>query len=143
MTYQECFERGLLRKSTIERQEIENQIKIAENYIKKAEKIFDKELFDICFLTVYISIFHSARALLYIKGYKERSHYCLFEFVCVEFKDDKEIVRLAEMAQNYRTTRHLVQYDGELCSENTTKEALKDAKDFLMIAKKLIKNGGK
>ncbi|MEW5996750.1 MAG: HEPN domain-containing protein [Candidatus Micrarchaeota archaeon] len=98
----------------------------------------DKELYDISFLTAYISIFHSARALLYNKGYKERSPYCLFEFVRQEFKVKPEMVRMAEIGQNYRETRRMVQYEGSLCSENAAKEAILDAKKFLELAKKEI-----
>ncbi len=89
-------------------------------------------------MTIYISIFHSARALLYKKGHKERSHFCLFEFVREEYKNDPEIVRLAEISQNYRETRHMVQYEGTLCSEASTVEAINDAKKFLKLVKAII-----
>jgi uncharacterized protein (UPF0332 family) len=135
MTYEDCFKKGLLRRGSVSKEETEGQIKIAESYISKAEKIMDKEVFDMSFLAAYISIFHSARALLYSKGHKERSHFCLFEFVRNEFKDDAEIVRFAEVAQNYRETRRLVQYEGSLCSEHSAREAINDAKNFLKAAK--------
>lgn len=140
MTYKQCFERGLLRKATIENEEILHQLEIAENYIKKAESICRNETFDMSFLASYISIFHSARALLYTKGYKERSHFCLFEFIRNEFKNNKEIARFAEIGQNYRETRHKIQYDGSLCSEDSAKEAIDDAKEFLKKAKILCTN---
>ncbi len=139
MSYEECVEKGLLQKRSITKEEIQNQIKIAERYIKKAEIIFGKETYDISFLTAYISIFHSARALLYAKGHKERSHFCLFEFVRTEFKDDAEIARLAEIAQNYRQTRHMIQYEGALCSDAAATEIINDAKSFLKGTKRLIK----
>jgi len=91
------------------------------------------------FLAAYISIFHSARALLYSNGHKERSHFCLFECVRNEFKGDAEIARLAEVAQNYRETRRLVQYEGSLCTEDSAKEAISDAKKFLRLAKQHLK----
>ncbi len=138
MNYKECIEKGLLRKAEISHDEIQHQLQIAEDYIKKAEKILDKETFDISFLVTYISIFHSARALLYSKGYKERSHFCLFEFAREEFKDNQEVVRLAEISQNYRETRHMIQYEGALCSEASAKEAINDAKKFLKAVKNAI-----
>jgi uncharacterized protein (UPF0332 family) len=138
MSYEECFETGQLKARHISKEEIQNQVRIAENYIRKAEIILDKETYDISFLTAYISIFHSARALLYKKGYKERSHFCLFEFVKHEFKDNPDVVRLAEIGQNYRETRRMVQYEGSLCSEAGAKEAINDAKNFLAAIKKLM-----
>ncbi|MBI5228192.1 HEPN domain-containing protein [Candidatus Micrarchaeota archaeon] len=138
MSYRNCIERGLLRKIPVVKEETENQIKIAQEYIKKAEKIMDKDVYDISFLTSYISIFHSARALLYSRNYKERSHFCLFEFVRVEFKADSELSRLGEISQNYRETRHMIQYEGSLCSESSAVEAIKDAKKFLSAAKRIV-----
>jgi uncharacterized protein (UPF0332 family) len=138
MTIEDCFDRGLLRKGNVNIEETEHQLQIAKDYIKKAEKIFDAEVFDVCFLTTYISIFHSARALLYSKGYKERSHYCLFEYIKDEFILDNDIKRLAVTGQNYRETRRMIQYDGSLCSQDSAKEAIIDAKKFLKAAEKYM-----
>ncbi len=138
MSHQNCFDRGLLRKAQIQAEETGNQLKIAEDYIRKAGLVLGKDTCDISFLTAYISIFHSARALLYSRGYKERSHFCLFEFVRAEF-EDAEIARLAEVAQNYREARHLIQYEGSACSESMAKEAITDAKAFLKAAKRFVK----
>ncbi len=138
MSYSDCFERKLLRKTPIGDEEIQNQVEIAQRYIEKAERICERELFDISFLTAYISLFHSARALLYKKGYKERSHFCLFEFVKNEFADDTQLHRLAEISQQYRESRHMIQYEGALCSEDSAKEAIRDAKNFLKAAQKYV-----
>ena len=139
MTYDDCFSKGLLRKAGLTEEETKAQIDIALAYIIKAEKIFESEVFDMSFLASYISIFHSARALLYSKGYKERSHYCLFEFVKKEFDKDPEIKRLAEIGQNYRESRHMVQYEGSVCSEDAAKEAILDAKKFFELARDKIR----
>jgi len=138
MTYKDCFTKGLLRKGSVTEEETKAQIDIANAYINKAEKILESEVFDMSFLASYISIFHSARGLLYSKGYKERSHFCLFEFVKQEFENDPEIKRMAEIGQNYRESRHMVQYEGDLCSEDAAKEAIIDAKKFLELAKAKI-----
>ncbi|MEW5996749.1 MAG: hypothetical protein AB1657_04100 [Candidatus Micrarchaeota archaeon] len=39
MSYEECFERGQLRKAQNTREETLEQIRIAESYAKKAEKV--------------------------------------------------------------------------------------------------------
>ena len=138
MIYDECFEEKQLRKAYVAEDEIKNQIRIAEDYLKKAEIILGKETYDISFLTAYISIFHSARALLYKKGYRERSHFCLFEFIINEFRGNNEVVRLGEVGQNYRETRRMIQYEGSLCSEDAAREAINDAKKFLIEVKKIV-----
>ncbi|MFA5049741.1 MAG: HEPN domain-containing protein [Candidatus Micrarchaeia archaeon] len=139
MNYDECFESGQLRKGYVGREELLNQIKIAESYLKKAKIVFSTEIYDISFLTAYISIFHSARALLYKKGCKERSHFCMFEFIKNEYLDNKVIVRFAEIGQHYRQTRSMVQYEGSVCSKGIATEAINDAERFLDEVKKIIK----
>jgi len=139
MKYKDCIEKALLKKARVSNEEIENQIKIAENYARKAEIVFGKDTYDVSFLTAYISIFHSARALLFVSGYKERSHFCLFEFLIAKFKDNSEIIRLAQISQNYRETRHLIQYEGELSSDSAAKEIISDAKTFVKLAKKYVR----
>lgn len=138
MTYQECFGKGLLRESTISKSAVAGEIRIAEDYLKKAEKLLGSGMPDVSFLMSYVSLFHSARSLLFAKGYKERSHYCLFEFVKREFKDDAELHELVSACQNYREIRSTVQYDGSLCSQETAQEAFKDAKRLLAQVKKKV-----
>lgn len=139
MRYEDCLERGLLRKGSIGPGEAKNQLAIAANYMRKAELVCGKDTYDVSFLTAYISIFHSARALLYSKGCKERSHFCLFEFVKAEFGGDAGIRRLAEVSQNYREMRHLIQYEGSVCTEAAAREIISDAKAFMEAAKKSVR----
>jgi uncharacterized protein (UPF0332 family) len=42
-----------------------------------ARDSFDRGIFKWSTIQSYYSMFHSARALLYAQGYRERSHYCL------------------------------------------------------------------
>lgn len=140
MNYEECFEKGQLRKATIGKEDAGSQLKIAKDYLEKARIILEKNrMSDVSFLMSYNSMFHSARALLYSKGYKERSHYCMYEFLRHEFRGDAEIRRLVEVCQNYREARAHVQYEGSFCSEHTAKEALLDAAGFLKLAKEKLR----
>ena len=135
MRYEECFEKGQLRKATVSKDEVVSQLKIAKDCLEKARIILKKNrMSDVSFLMSYNSMFHSARALLYSKGYKERSHYCMYEFLRHEFRGDAEVKRLVEICQNYREARAHVQYGGSFCSEHTAKEALLDAGRFLRLA---------
>lgn len=107
---------------------------MAEHFLQRAKGNLKEEYFDVAFLMAYNSMFHSARALLFSKGFKERSHYCLVEFLKSKFKDEK-ITYFADILDSYRISRHAIQYSGELCSEVDAKEAIKDAKNFIKIIK--------
>ena len=117
MSLKECFDRGLLRKTNIEEDKVENSLKLAEHFLERAKGNLSKEYYDVAFLMVYNSMFHIARALLFSKGYKERSHYCLIAFLKEEFKDNEELLEHLKLLDSYRISRHAIQYSGEACNE--------------------------
>ncbi len=137
MSLQDCFERGLLRKTGIEREKIENSFKLARHFLERARGNFHEDYFDVTFLLAYMSMFHTARALLFSKGYKERSHYCLSVFLKKEFGGNEELTRFLDILDSYRMSRHAIQYSGELCSEVDAREAIDDASEFLKVVKGL------
>ena len=87
MRHYECIER-FAQKASVSNDEVQHQLKCRK--VHKSRVICNKETFDISFLVSYISIFHSARALLY-KGYKERSH---FAFLNLSKKNSKTMRKM-------------------------------------------------
>jgi len=89
-------------------------------------------------IQAYYSMFHSARALIYSKGYRERSHYCLIAAIRHLFVGKGLIdVRLIEALQLGKTLRENADYYGEF-SEDATKQMIENAEGFLKTAKGLI-----
>ncbi|MDD4447498.1 MAG: HEPN domain-containing protein [Methanothrix sp.] len=77
MNLERCLQEGLIKRDQTARDRVENSFKIAEKFIRSAEKnreIGENEMAEIA---AYNFAFHSARGLLFAKGYVERSHYCL------------------------------------------------------------------
>lgn len=97
------------------------------------------EYFDVSFLMAYNSMFHSARALLFSQGLKERSHACLILFLKEEFSENKKILDSLTILDSYRLTRHAIQYTGGLCSETDAEEAVNDAKKFLKAVEEIVR----
>lgn len=137
MSLQDCFRRGLLRKTKIEAEKIRNSLELAKHFLERADGNFRGEYFDVAFIVSYMSMFHTARALLFSRGHKERSHYCLIAFLKKEFGENKELVGFLDVLDSYRLSRHAIQYSGELCSEMDAKEAIADAAEFLNVVDKL------
>jgi len=84
-------------------------------------------------------MFHSARALLYSKEYREKSHYCLVEAVgslfCEEGVMSPSYIESLIEAKNLREA---ADYYGDF-SELNCKKLLDKAQDFLSVAKKILK----
>jgi len=81
MKLKECFKRGLLRKEQfpeeIGKQEVSNAIR----HLKNAEKCLQEGMYDLSVVSIYTSMFHAARAILFRDGIKERSHICVISYI--------------------------------------------------------------
>ena len=114
-------------------------MELAERFLERTKGNFALEYFDVAFLLAYNSMFHSARALLFSLGVKERSHFAMIEFLKYKFKNNREIYEFLNVLDSYRILRHAIQYSGSLCSKEDAKEAFRDAGKFLRIVKKYLK----
>lgn len=56
---------------------VKKELKAAKDDLEEARDRFKKKKYKYATITAYYSMFHSARALLYEKGYREKSHYWL------------------------------------------------------------------
>jgi uncharacterized protein (UPF0332 family) len=74
--------------------------------------------------------FYSARALLFSRGYLERSHTCLVTAVSHLFSDDREICNFAATLDKLRLSRHNVQYGGSLVLPDEAEFAAEFAQRF-------------
>lgn len=87
----------------------------------------------------YYSMFHSARALVYSRGYRERSHYCLIIAVRTLFVQEGLVShKLIEALQLGKTLRENADYYGDFSAE-AAQQMIKDAEEFLKVAKELTK----
>ncbi len=140
MKIERYFKEGLLRRGRIDKNEIKGSLELAERFLERANGNIKIRYFDVAFTLAYNSMFHSARALLFSFGVKERSHFAMIEFLKEKFKDEGRISRFLTILDSYRMSRHAIQYRGEFCSELDAKEAIKDAKEFLEIVKNYFKS---
>ena len=82
-------------------------------------------------------MFHSARALLYSKNYRERSHYCLIMALRALYVDKKLLPsNLVESLQNGKTLRENADYYDEW-SKKGAESLLNTAEKFLSKSRQL------
>ena len=83
-------------------------------------------------------MFHSARALLYSKSYREKSHFCLIEAVRTMFVETGRLnAALVESLLEAKNLREAADYYGDF-SELNGRKLIKKAEEFLKIAKKIL-----
>ena len=71
----DCFERGLLRRVEPSRTKSEQSLLSARDWLSEAEKNLEAGAFRSAVSSAYLAVFHSARAILFRDGVREKSHY--------------------------------------------------------------------
>jgi len=141
MTLDWCFEKGLLKKSAMGKDVVDSEVLMAEKNLKEAEDLAALEKYNASLIYSYTSAFHSARALLYRDGYKERSHTCIVEYLYDNYVGKGLLEeRFASKLDHLRRERHETFYG--MAPDATAEEAgaaVDFARDFLSKARHLLK----
>lgn len=117
---------------------IDKELISAEDDFSEAKNRFSNNRFKYATITACYSMFHSARALLYSKGYREKSHYYLLVALRALFVTTNHISEnLAREFHEVMVLREEADYHGSF-SEEGARASLDAAKEILAQAKKLL-----
>jgi len=138
--FKDCIEKGLLRKLPASEDNAVRSITKAESWLKEAEKSFQGEAYDSSVLSSYLAMFHSARAILFLDGYREKSHACVARYLEEQYVSKKKLEKKwVELLDHHREIRHNDQYDLSFySSDEEAKEAFESAGQFLQRMKYLL-----
>lgn len=140
LRFKDCIEKGLLRKIPASEDNAVRSLNKAESWLNEAEKSFQNEAYDSSVLSSYLAMFHSARAILFLDGYREKSHACVARYLEEQYVNKKNLEkRWVELLDHHREIRHEDQYDlSFFSSEGEAKEALESAGHFFQRMKHLL-----
>ena len=134
------LELGLIRRIPKSKQKAEESIKTAESWLREAEENLKSNALRSCILSSYLAMFHSARACLFVNGFREKSHFAVARFL-EDFYVKKHLLESewVELLDHYRETRHDDQYSTSfIATEDEASNALDSAKKFVERIKKLL-----
>jgi len=138
ISFKDCLEKKRIFRFEPAKQLVDLEIKDAEGDLCSAQEEFTGSGFKWATIKGYYSMFHSARALLYSRGYREKGHYCLYlalkEFFVLEKKLDS---KMAEDFNNSMILREDADYRRQF-SQETAQAVIESAKKFLKAAKEII-----
>jgi len=142
--FENCINKGLLRKIPVSEEKAKGSIKTAERWLGEAEKSLKFLIYNSSVLCSYLSMFHSARAILFYDGYREKSHYCVARYLEEKYtKKGLLETKWIDLLDYYRDLRHANQYSIEsFATKEEAENALDTAKKFLERMKKLLKEKG-
>lgn len=138
ITFKHCLERRRIIHFPEAVNLVEPEIEDAKNDLASAKDEFKRGGYKWATVKGYYSMFHSARALLHSKGYRERGHYCLYLAIKELFVKDKALsLKHAENLKNCMILREDADY-GKGFSKKGAEASIKCAKAFLKETKKIL-----
>jgi uncharacterized protein (UPF0332 family) len=117
---------------------VDKKLKAAQYDLKRAKHSLTENDDKWATIKAYYSMFHAAKALLYSKGFREKSHYCLLVGIKELFVDkgilDHKHYDAFGMALDLR---HDADY-GLIYSIESAEIVVKNSEDFLISANKIL-----
>lgn len=140
--FEKCLKNKRIVKQSHTKILIDDEIEAARRDFKRAKRTFDEFLDDLDYkwttIQAYYSMFHAARALLFKKGYREKSHFCLKAALQSLYVDEGIIDQ--SFVDDFDTTmllRETADYKSDFSREGA-KSALDNAEEFLKITEKIL-----
>lgn len=136
--FKKCLERGKIKKFSPGKKLAAKELRLAQEDLKISLKSMTEGSYKWSIIQSYYSMFHSARALLYSKNYREKSHFCLIEAIRTLFVETGKInVLLVESLLEAKSLREAADYYGDF-SEINCKKLVKKAEEFLKAAEEIV-----
>jgi len=129
--FKKCLKNGKIRINKDALLRINREIEIAEKFLNSAIKNTKIEENEMSVIASYNSIFHTCRALLFKKGYIEKSHFCLIIALKHLYREDKKISEFLNKIDKVRISRHQIQYRGDSSSKEESKFVYELGREFL------------
>ncbi|MFH1564530.1 MAG: HEPN domain-containing protein [bacterium] len=135
---EKCIERRKIIKFSKARTLTGKELKLALEDLKCAKESFLNKNYRWTTIQSYYSMFHSARALLYKKGYREKSHFCLIEAVREFYvMGGKLNFKFIEALMLGKSLRENADYYGDF-DEHSSNEMMEMAGKFFKEAKRIL-----
>lgn len=136
--FEKCLKNGKIKEFSRGKSLVDKEVNSAESDLKWAKESLKDENYKWATIQTYYSMFHSARALLYKKGYREKSHSCLIESVRVLYVEKGELKSIhVETMQRAKVLREGADYYSEFRKESA-EDLVDGAMEFLNDVKNII-----
>ena len=77
----DCFQRGLLRRVEPSSSKSDTSLSEAMNWLEEARRNLQAQAFRSVLSSSYNATFHASRAVLFRDGVREKSHFCIGEYI--------------------------------------------------------------
>lgn len=137
----DCFERKLLTNTSPSTGLARKSLKQAELFLTDAEDLIKIGKERMAIIALYNAFFHTARALLFKDGIKERSHFCIARYLEEKYVYKKLLnANFLNYLDTLRDARHETQYSLDITEiEIDLGAAIGICREFMKAVEGLIK----
>jgi uncharacterized protein (UPF0332 family) len=136
--FKECLAKGRIKKFSPAKRLVYKELNSSGDDLKVTKDSFNGGNYKWATIQAYYSMFHAARALIYSKGYRERSHYCLIVAIKALFVAEGLLdANLVEAIQTAKLLRENADYEDEF-SKESAQSLLNKAEELLKCAKEIL-----
>ena len=138
--FEDCLKRNKLVKFAAAKKLVRRELETAGQDLKTAQESLESRNDKWATIQAYYAMFHTARALLYSEGYREKSHYCLMVAIRAIFVARAILdVRMVEAFQMAKALREEADYENEF-SKDSANELVEKAEQLFARAQEILGN---
>ncbi len=137
--FRNCLARGQIVKYARAKKFVAKELKEAKDDLTRATSSLERNDAKWSTVQAYYAGFHAARALLFSRGYREQSHYCLIKAMYALFVDEGLLdARLIKLLEKIKALREKADYESDY-SRAGAEKACQVAEEILQKANQLVR----
>jgi len=136
--FKQCLDSGKIIPFSRGKGLVKKELSIAKSDLADAKAGFENQRYKWSTVQAYYAMFHTARALIYSRSYREKSHYCLAVALRALFVDEGLLeIQIARDFANAMSLREAADYEAEF-SEVGAKAVIASAEKFIRKATAIL-----
>ncbi len=136
--FKRCLDSGKIIPFSSGKKLVQKELTIARSDLSDAKAGFAAQRYKWSTIQGYYAMFHAGRALVYSRGYREKSHYCLAVALQALFVDENLMeARAARDFLNAMNLREAADYESEF-SESGAEAVIASAQRFIKKASAIL-----
>jgi len=140
LEYRECLNKQKIRRFDRGKILAKKELLTANGDLLRAKATFREKDYKWTTIQAYYAMFHAARALLYSRNYRERSHQCLIIAIKELYVKEKLLdYRIVEAFQRAKILRENADYYDRFSRESAN-SMIEKAEEFVLKVKEILNN---
>lgn len=139
--FRQCLESKKIISFARGKKLVKKELSVAKSDLEEAKSGYKNKRYKWSTIQGYYAMFHAARALVYSRGYREKSHYCLAVALRALFVDEGKMdLQLVRDLLNAMNLRQAADYEAEF-SRSGAKGVIASAARFIERAAAILDIG--